>query len=1000
MKSVKNSSVLRRLKNLAYRLSFFAEVLLLLLGYVFLSPDNCETGLRLCARMTGLFTDVDLLSIVPFVRKVVPPLILYWAVVFVFGLFRPLSIRRFRLWGIWVLLGITCWFLPCSLEEFSRYYDAFYASVTLVFVAGLIASKLYEYSRNGGATALALIFFVVIGTVLYEMLASIGVFKFHAERWLRPEQILDSMFGVIDKQKDIADIASLQNRVFYCFYYLFHALLAFFGGYVIIGFVSKAAVNMMLLRFSRTPDSVFWGISPEAIALAQSLKKERCEECVFVVPDIKSVEGSDLDQLTGEGFLWVAEGHGTLPLLARRVKKHFFITSSASANVELATRLSKAAENEPDVYVCIDDETDDSRLFRWANGTDIREKMNVHIIRETSLVADILLRDHPMLKAPGVKAGNGHVTMEPPNCGNTFRLLQIGFGAQGRMLLNRTICDVAPCPCPVDGRSKCSGANFSAVVVDCNKAAFDLYNVRSPEVSMRYAVQFKKFDVRRKAFYDWLINEISKMNYTRIVVATGDDELNLFVSDFIVRNYRERADRNQLKDLREILFVRVRHPEKYAGFLPRTGNADFQKGQAQLCNDELCFMPFGSDQEIYSCQGIVDFDIDAIAKKINAYYAGTADVRAAWRKASFFDRESSRGSAMGLWNICRIAVGKEPSGEKDLKRWKASVCTAWKDVKCNKDDIRDRLADAEHLRWMAYHYVRGIKKWNPESQPEIVGRLTDKFDEDLKSEIEELLEKQKLGDKAVESYNAERWDAFRIKANQLEYANRHAALIPTDHLFRLDVYLDMKSFEKRASKIFTLYAEELGKHWNEVIKSDGHLSETSFEGNKALCALNRCVFAYMDIGKECKSLMFARAKNEILNLLTEFAANVVALMEHGSAANDSGFQHDAASDKKTQKAMDEQLDDLLNCLLHSANVSLTGVKWYELMFNRRAGASLKKVKASLEKFKRSPGVKVGFRTLGNLVRNDIDIVERVPDHLEIREEDGAGGVKENLTCAC
>lgn len=985
MKSAKNRGVLRRLKNFAYRLSFFVEVLFLLLGYVFLSPDNCETGLHFCARMTGLFTEDDLLPIMPFVRKVVPPLILYWAVMFVYGLFRPLSIRRFWLWVVWILLGVICWFLPCQLECFSRYYDAFYASVTLVFVAGLIASKLYEHSRNGGATALALIFFVVIGTVLYEKLASIGVFHFHAERWLRPEQILDSVFGVIDKQKDIADVASLQNRIFYCLYYLFHALLAFFGGYVIIGFVSKATVNMMLLRFSRTPDSVFWGVSPEAVTLAKSLKREMDEECVFVVSDIRSVEGSYLDQLTDAGFLWVVEGHGTLSIVARRVKKHFFITSSASANVELATRLSKVVENEPDVYVCIDDETDDSRLFRWANSPEIRGKMNVHIIRETSLAADLLLRDHPMLRAPGVKCENGFAVSKDSEGGMPFRLLQIGFGAQGRMLLNRTICDVAPCPYPVDGSSKRPGARFSAVVVDCDKAAFDLYNVRCPEVSMKYGVRFKKFDVRRKAFYDWLANEISKIDYTRIVVTTGDDELNLFVADFIVRNYRERV---ALKDFAETLFVRVRHPEKYAGFLPRAEGADLQAGQPQVRNADLCFTPFGSDQEVYSCQGIVDFDIDAIAKRINAYYAGADDVRAAWRRASFFDRESSRGSAMGLRNLCWLVVGKELSGEKGIGEWKASICDAWKDVRCNKDGIRDRLANAEHLRWMAYHYVRGVKAWDPEAKPEIVGGLTDKFEEDLKNEIEELLEKKELGDKDVESYSAGRRDGFRIKANQLEYANRHAALIPTDRLFRLDVYLDIRSFEKRASRIFTLYARELERQWNEAIESDGHFCETGFERNKALLALNRCVFAYMDIGKECKSLRVARVKNEISNLLTEFAANVVALMEHDSAASGSRSRHDNVSNGKRQKTLDAQLSDLLDRMLSSAKASLASVKWHELAFNRRAGAALEKFKASLEESKKSRDIektKAGFRTLGGLVGNDIDIIEHVPDHLEIRE---------------
>lgn len=957
MKSVKDRIALRRLKTVTYRLSFFVEVALLLVGYVFLSPDNCEAGLRFCARVTGLFTDGDLLPVMPFVRKVVPPLILYWAVMFVFGLFRPLPIRRFWLWIIWGLLGFVCWFLPYPLEGLSRYYDAFYASVTLVFVAGLIASQLYGISRSGGATALALIIFVVIGTVLYEKLASIGVFQFHVERWLRPEQILDSVFGVIDKQKDIADVASLQNRIVYCVYYFFHALLAFFGGYVIIGFVSKAAVNMMLLRFSRTPDSVFWGVSPEAITLAKSLKRERGEECVFVVSDIKSVEGNDLDRLSDEGFLWVIEGHGSLSMIAHRVNKHFFITPSGSANVEWATRLSKVVGNEPDVYVCIDDETDDSRLFRWANSPDICGKMNVHIIRETSLAADMLLRDHPMLRSPGVKCGNGTAVFESSGAGMAFRLLQIGFGAQGRMLLNRTICD-----------AQAPGTSFSAVVIDASRSAFDLYNVRSQEVSKKYGVSFKEFDVRRKAFYDWLSREISNSDYTRIVVTTGDDELNLFVADFIVRNYLERAELDRLKDLPEILFVRVRHPEKYAGFLPRANDSSPQAEQSNPRNVGLCFTPFGSDQEVYSCQSIVDFDIDVIAKKINAYYCGTNDKQKAWREASFFDRESSRGSAMGLRNLCRLAVGKEPSkaeGLEEWEKWEASVRKAWEGMKFNKDGILARLVDAEHLRWMAYHYVRGIKTWDPECQPYIITSIKDRFDNNIEKKITKL-RKENVPDKVIAKQRAEWVDAFRIRANQREEANRHAALIPTERLFRLDIYLDIKSFENRASSLFTLYAKALQKKWDETVKHDDHFLAASFESDKVLYALNRCVFTYMDIRDESNSLHLVKEK--IQEALDKFAEEI-----QGCMTDDSKSQEYNTADKLRQ-ALNELQDKVTKCLPE--------IKWYSFLFNRRARVSLEKFKKNLEDGKS----RVGFRTLGNLVGNDIDIIEHVLDHLEIGEE--------------
>ena len=927
MKSVGNKTF-RSLKTLMYRFSFIVEIAILVVGYFFLSPDNCENSLRFCVSQTGLISDDYLIVIIPLVRKIVPPLILYWAVIFVVGLFWPLPIRKFWLWAIWTAIGVACWLVPYQLEEFSRYYDTFYASVTLVLVAGLVASWLYSKSRKGGAIALALVVFVVCGSLLYEKLASLGAFQFHSERWLRPEQILDCVFGVIDKQKDIADAPRASYGIAYGLYYFFHALLAFFGGYVVIGFVSKAAVNVMLLRFSRTPDSVFWGVSSEAITLARSLSKEKNEKCVFVVADIVHTEEgrSLLDSLSDEGFLWVLEGHGTLRMVSSKVSKLFFFTPDRSRNVEWAMRLSKYAQGEPEVYICIDDEADDSRLFQWANGDDIRKKMNVHIVRETSLAADLLLRDHPIFRAPGVDCRK---LLEQSQTKMTFRLLQIGFGAQGRMMLNRIICD-----------AQAPGAKFCAVVVDRDRSAYDIYNVRCPDVKEEYGVGFKRFDVRRKAFFDWLSHEL-KTEYTRIVVTTGDDELNLFVADFIERHYRERGDIARIKNLAETLFVRVRHPERYA-YVTK------------------CFTSFGSDKEVYSYQSIVNFDIDNVAKQINAHYCGEGDAQSAWREAPFFNRESSRGSAMGVKNLWRLSGGEEdvlrsPQEHRD------EILKFWEKVKGNRA-VLSRLADAEHLRWMAFHYVRGIRAWHPECQPEIIKQIQMDFDEILENK------KKKLDEEGVKSteiakFEAEQKDGFAVKANQRKDYNLHAALIPSDQLFRLDIYLDIRSFGRRSNALFTLYAEELRKQWDIAVGKEKSFDEKEFLDNAKLSALNKCVFAFIDLMGKGKSLPVV-TRRKILGLLASFEEDVRRV--YSNVAMD----------------MQGQLDKIRLDMLENVGKELNRQKWRYLLLNSQARKTLGDMVKFIDRTKAGGA----FRTMGNFVGNDAEIVESVPKYLLSEEQ--------------
>ena len=894
------------------RCSFLFQIALLVVGYVFLSPDNCEAGVRYLGTKSWILAWGDLDGWIIFARKVIPFLILYWAVVFVMGLFVALPIRRFWLFFIWVLMGFAIWITPCELENYSRYYDAFYASFALVLVAGWLASWLYGFSRSGGAKALALVLFVVVGSLLYEWLASLKVVQFHEGRWLRPEQIVDCIFGVLDKQKDIADTTQLSSGIAFGLYYIFHALLAFFGGYVIIGFISKAAVNTILLRFSRRPDNIFWGVSSEAKALAKSLRNEKHEKCIFVIADLSSADGGMLDGLSDDGFLWVPEGRGTLRMVARRVKKHFFLSPWGSRNVEWASRLATFAEGEPEAYVSIDDEADDSWLFRWADRDDIRKSLNVHIVRETSLAADILLRDHPMLLSPGVKCKDGKVVSDLNDGYFTFKLLQIGFGAQGRMLLNRMICD-----------SQAPGAKFSAVIVDKNQVAFDGYEVRCPDVKSTYGLDFKKLDVQKKQFFKWLKDEISNTSYTRIVVTTGNDDLNLSVASFIVRHYREAGDFLRLGMLRNVLFVRVRHPENYADF-PLLGNWK-----------SLDFTPFGADREVYSYQSIVNLDIDHVARQMNARWAGGKDVCVAWRNASFFDRESSRASAMGVKNLWRLATGGDdiPCVE--------SVRAKWDCVMSSDRGVQSNLADAEHLRWMAFHYVRGIRTWDPENDLNVLESIKAQMGPGLKGK--------------------------QIKANQRILANRHAALIPTEKLFRMDVFLDIISFEQLSSyfKLFKLYVDELHVQWElSVARCNGSPSEKDFSDNAKLLALNHCVFALWEAAKSAEELKLMNDK--VHKLLNDFSST--------------------ASDACHSEDVEVKLSEALQNLARELRNAIAGVSILRRMCccqTRHEFAVLRRMAERVAS--NANAMTLGqrpFRTLGKMVDNDIDVVRGVPDYLK------------------
>ena len=130
-------------------------------------------------------------------------------------------------------------------------------------------------------------------------------------------------------------------------------------------------------------------------------------------------------------------------------------------------------------------------------------------------------------------------------------------------------------------------------------------------------------------------------------------------------------------------------------------------------------MPFGSMSETYSFDNIVTRKWEKGAVWLNGDYNKKPDEphdasldAVLWKKASLFNKESSRASFFHQRNLLRL-IGYRVDETSD-----------------RNDDFKDSdpmnhlevLAEDEHMRWMAFHFVRGIKTWRP-SNSEIEERI-------------------------------------------------------------------------------------------------------------------------------------------------------------------------------------------------------------------------------------------------------------------------------------
>ena len=127
------------------------------------------------------------------------------------------------------------------------------------------------------------------------------------------------------------------------------------------------------------------------------------------------------------------------------------------------------------------------------------------------------------------------------------------------------------------------------------------------------------------------------------------------------------------------------------------------------------FLTFGSMEDIYD-RYLLGNKLWQAAVCLNGLYNEVEkpkEVEIKWREAKSFDRESSFAASFHQRNLLRL-VGYEIVEKDDVTADEVSGCdwdAVLDDMKSNYGDSFNRI---EHLRWMAFHFVRGVECWLPQ----------------------------------------------------------------------------------------------------------------------------------------------------------------------------------------------------------------------------------------------------------------------------------------------
>ena len=334
-------------------------------------------------------------------------------------------------------------------------------------------------------------------------------------------------------------------------------------------------------------------------------------------------------------------------------------------------------------------------LYKWADRWNNVEggRVEVVIISEDAMVSRRFLLRHPMLQCPriGIDTNTATVTGD-------FKVLVIGFGSQGRTILNDMICDsqyLTPDKTTL---------TFQAHVFDRVSASYGMYEEQCKEAVFRYHIKFQNIDTGSSDFWRLFQAEMALRPYNRIVICLRDDRENISVACNIARIYKEMRI-----PPKNVVFARTRDP-----LIGNCVNSAFLHDECRCL-----FTPFGLMNETYSFENIVTRKWEKGALWLNGDYnrspeeAHDANLDAElWKNTPSFNKDSSRASFFHQRNLLRL-IGYRIDENSDLNEG------------FNDDDPKNHLeifAEDEHLRWLAFHLVRGIKVWQP-TEEEIEDRI-------------------------------------------------------------------------------------------------------------------------------------------------------------------------------------------------------------------------------------------------------------------------------------
>ncbi len=664
-----------------------------------------------------------------------------------------LYLRKTPTWA-WLLIVLAIIVLCCwALARWPALVSSGqYVMPLLSFIlAWILVTLPRRFVEHKGLLVIMFLVLVCLGIYVYSRKEMIGEYPLTATRLLYP--VTSALSSFFPSRGDYQAWSCDVDGTFVFWYYLFHYLSYFFLAWMGFSLFGRQMLNRLseTLMTYREKD-FFWGYSEGGNELAHDIiRKYPDEEPVFLLDDSDKADHAhnskviahlgnsgivafnvDFDRLVtkpkyfrGGNRLWKRLNRNGRYFGGRR---HFFITEDQDFNVKMALLVLRQLKNEvPNIphrtilYVRSEQPYIDA-FFQNELDSDpeLKQKVAFKIFSQSDLTSRRFVQNHPVLELRNRLRPDGSeiISLDSEECviRGHVRMLMLGLGWTGMDLLKKIVADAAFGDgfkldiTIIDDDYRYKHGHYQNVIDEANRHGIgivvnphvwvnddDEIVDRGAEGARRRSVHV----VNSTLFYSWLASKERILDFDRIIVALGNDELNINTALQLNRfrlNYLGPQHAGQdSRCMPEKIMVHVRDRDRYSYYTTQSSP----------------IVTFGSINHIYTCDVLLAENMDKVAKLVNLVY-NKSDVeivprevmlQALGRKGcegeadqlwntSIFNKDSSRAVALNINNIMTIVGGTD--------KFEARIANP---------AILERLANLEHLRWCAFHCMNGVKPW-------------------------------------------------------------------------------------------------------------------------------------------------------------------------------------------------------------------------------------------------------------------------------------------------